>query len=164
MRVNKTVNYNFQQNVINAGHTLLPHLCFQNCLAGINHDHSKIFTLGFYTINGTPSTAVHGWLEDRDFIYELSHPQPQPPQQNFEYYKAFSLSYTQLQRYLPIRSLDFLMDHRHFMLSYCRTHNYMIGHGYNMTYGGQLVPCRLRPAKKLKAIAGHVERKILFLL
>ncbi|MNE58582.1 hypothetical protein D3C87_12560 [compost metagenome] len=157
MRVDKQIDHNFKTTVCNTGQYLHQNRCFQNCLTAIQIDNTKMFSLGFSAISGTNQTALHGWLEDDNLIYELT----QPLQNDIEYYKVFSLSYAQLQRYFPIQSLDCLIDHRHFMLSYCRMHNFMIEKGYYLTLTGRLVKCKLPLTKRFTAILGHIERKLL---
>lgn len=157
MKIVKNIDYNLKQNIIASGQPLLPNNCFQNCFIGINFDETKLFSFGYITKPGTHVTSSHGWLEDRDTIFELTLPM----NHGSEYYKAFSINHRQLQKYLPLRSLECLIDHRHYTLSFCKTHNEVIRDGYNITLGGQLVPCKLGLKMYLISLMGHWER-ILF--
>ena len=127
-KIEKTIDYDFSKDLAKAGIAIKLNDCFDNCLKAILNDQNKNVTLGFVGVRSPVKNLayMHGWLEDDNFIYEITKPQTD----NTEYFAAFTLTHDELSAFLPIESLDSLFLVEEFSHTMLTVMSELLQYGY----------------------------------
>ena len=157
MLINKLISYNLKHTYSSKGLVIVKNDCFNNCSKALEYNNSMMYAVGFVIIKNSSIITYHAWIEDKENIHELTLPQ----NSNYEYHRVLLLNKALLDKYnnegyTPGR----LIDHKHFILDYCRTQRKLVKAGYNKVYGGIMSPCKLELIKLFSAMWGKMCRII----